>query len=124
VGPGDGEDEVPEAPEARVASELLGLSRVEVDRPPAEGDGRRRAALRAHDAGGAARRALTDEVALEHHDAPGAAAAEEHQGPSADGPGADDDEVRRFPCHVARESSRGGTAPRAPLPPLRRARSG
>ena len=93
---GDGEDQVAELAEPGVGPQPRLLRTVEVDREPAERDRGRRAALRAHDAGRAARRTLSGQVLLQDDDPLGAARGGEPRRPPADHAGADDHQVRAF----------------------------
>ena len=90
---GDREDQVAQLAEAGVGADRLGLAAVEVDRPAAERDGRRRPALGPDDPGGAGARAHPGEAPLEDDDPAGAVRLREVRGPAADRARADDDEV-------------------------------
>ena len=110
---GDGEDEVAELAEAGVGPDRRLLAVVEVDRPAAERDGRRRPALGPDDARRARARALADEPLLERR-RPGRArrvfAKYDAQPPTR--PRADDDEIGAIGRgHDAEDTRRRGPRP-------------
>ena len=124
------QDQVAELPEAAVRPVPLALGPIEVDRPHAERDRLRRAALpgRCRPRAG---RALAGFALLQDHDAFRAALTGEHRGPPADRAGAHDDEVGGLPVRHA-SLLRGGRSlgdaysgsDAAIVGPRRRSRSG
>src|SRR5439155_9163178 len=90
---GHGQDQVAELAEAAVRTDLGGLATVEIDRPAAERDGRRRPSLGPDDPRRAAACALAGEATIEHDDAADARVLREPARPTADRPGSDDDEI-------------------------------
>src|SRR2546425_10583654 len=91
---GGGENQVPELAKARVGAEEIGLAPVEVDAPLAESDRRRGPALRADHAGRPAAGPIAGPSPFEDHDPLRSRGPGKIRGPSTDGAGAHDDDVR------------------------------
>ena len=90
------EDQVAELAKPGVGTEHLLLRSIEVDREPAQRDGRRRSALRPNDTCRTARGPLTRQILLQDHDAAGPTRRGEPRCPAAHHAGADHHQVRRL----------------------------
>jgi hypothetical protein len=89
-----GEDQITQFAKTRVGGKEIRLAAVEVDAPSAQRDCGRCSPLRPDQAGGPAAGAITDPSPIDDDDPFGARRPGKVRGPSADGAGADDDEVR------------------------------
>ena len=112
---GHREDQVAELAKPAVGPDLGGLATIEVDRPAAERDGRRRSALRPDDARGAAAGTLPGEPTVQDHDPADARGLREPARPAADRAGADDDEIGALEVSHAPRIGRLAGAPDGPF---------